>query len=158
MDAGHGMTHTWTRVAAAAAVAGLLVAGCGGSESAEPEATTTPDQRARLVKAGLKPPSGCYLTVFLSETVTPGEKQGVQSMLLASERVTLVAFVPRELAFRRFKRARPVDARHMTRNPFYDRFEVVPGTKLDVFGIITEFAPGIDGVTNVRPTPPCGTV
>jgi hypothetical protein len=153
------MRLSWTRLAPVAAVTGLLLAGCGGSESSEPEpepTTTTSGGRAQLVKAGPRSPSGCYLTVYLSETVTPAEKAGVQSMLLGSRRVSQVAFVPRSLAFARFKRERPALAKNMTRNPFYDRFEVVPESKLDVFGIITDFAPGIDGVLNVRPTPPCG--
>jgi hypothetical protein len=146
-----------TRLAPVAAVGALLLAGCGGgSEAGETTTTTTSAPRAKVVRATIAQPSGCFLTVFLSEGVTPVQRQDVEMLLVSNRRVRVIAFVPKTLALRRFARAQPDLARTMSVNPFTDRFEVVPGARIDVYSIITQFASGVDGVTNVRASAPCG--
>jgi hypothetical protein len=150
------MRHLLTRLGPAAAVAGLLLSGCGGSESASTEATTTTAvSAAKLVKAGLRPPAGCYLTIYLGETVSVAEKQNVESLMLTSKRVESVSFVSKGLALKRFAQSKPVLARRMRVNLFPDTFEVVPHTRLDVAPIIVDFSAGVAGVTNVRASRPC---
>jgi hypothetical protein len=143
------------RLALVAAVGGLLVAGCGGSEGAGPEPPTTTAQGARLVKAGLRKPAGCFVTVFLREDVTPAQRGDVQAMLLASKRVLTVAFVSKPLSLERLAQTQPDYARSLRTNPFPPQFEVVPRTRIDVFGLIADFSAGVDGVTNVRASRPC---
>jgi hypothetical protein len=41
-------------------------------------------------------------------------------------------------------------------NLFPDRFEAIPATHGTVFAVITDFAAGVDGVTNVKASRPCG--
>ncbi len=108
------------------------------------------------MRAKLAPPSGCYLTVFLSEDVTPVEKAHVQLLLLSNPRIVEVSFVSKELALKRLARTQPEIAANIHVNPFPDQFEVVPRLRVDVFAIITDFAAGVDGVTNVRARPACG--
>jgi cell division protein FtsX len=140
-----------------AAFAPLLLAGCGGGgNTAGSETVATGPPRAKLVRATLTPPSGCFLTVFLSESVTSAQRRDVQSLLLANRRIREIAFVPKALALERFARSQPDLARNMNVNPFPDQFEVVPGTRVAVFAIVTQFAQGVDGVTNVKASPPCG--
>jgi hypothetical protein len=151
------MTINGTRLGLVAALAGLLLAGCGGgTSSATDDGTTTTASRARLVPATLAGPQGCFLTVFLSEGVSPAQRREVEALLLGSRRVREVSFVSKELALRRFARQQPDVAKNMHVNPFPDRYEVVPGTRIDVFAIITQFASGVDGITNVRASAACG--
>jgi hypothetical protein len=155
-ERGAGMADNGTRLALVAAVSGLLLAGCGGSGSGSSGGTTTEPAGARIVKPGLKPPRGCYLTVFLAEEATRRQQKHVQDLMVGSGRVATVAFVSDELALKRFAVKNPVMARRMHKNPFPDSFEVVPRTKLDVYAIITTFAAGVPGVVNVRASEPCG--
>jgi len=154
-----GMARNPTRLALVAAVSGLLLAGCGGSGAGSGEATTTEaDVFARVVKAGLAPPPGCYLTVYMADGATARQTARVQRLMVTSKRVEEVSYVPKQLAFKRFAKARPVIASRMRRNLFPDSFEVVPRTRLDVYGIILDFAAGVPGVVNVRASAPCGHV
>jgi hypothetical protein len=155
-ERGLGMADSGTRLALVAAVTGLLLAGCGGSGNGSSSDTSTEPAGARVVKAGLKPPRGCYLTVFLAEEATRRQTARVQALMAGSGRVATVAFVSDELALKRFALKNPVLARRMHKNPFPDSFEVVPRTKLDVYAIITTFAAGVPGVVNVRASQPCG--
>ena len=152
------MAVNGTRLGLVAAVTGLLLTGCGGSGSGSAEATTTTEStaNARVVKAGLKAPAGCYLTVFLSEDATLGQQNGVQRLMVTSKRVATVSFVSKELALSRFAKRKPEIARRMTQNLFPDSFEVVPRSRLDVYPIILDFAKGVPGVVNVRASTPCG--
>jgi len=149
------MAEKRTRLALVAAAAGLLLAGCGGSGGSS-DATTTEPPAARVVKAGLKQPRGCFLTVFLADDSTAKQQQRVQVLMVRSGRVATIAFVSKDLALKRFARKNPVMARRMHTNLFPDAFEVVPRTKLDVYAIITTFANGVPGVVNVRASEPCG--
>jgi cell division protein FtsX len=151
------MAYNGTRLGLVAAVSGLLLAGCGGSSSGSAEATTTEAvANARVVKAGLKQPAGCFLTVFLAHDATPKQQQGVQRVIVTSKRVATVSFVSKELAFKRFAKRKPEIARRMHTNLFPDSFEVVPRSRLDVYPIILDFADGVPGVINVRASTPCG--
>jgi hypothetical protein len=151
------MAVNGTRLGLVAAVTGLLLAGCGGSGSGSAEATTTESSAsARVVKAGLRPPGGCYLTVFLSEDATPKQRNGVQRLMVTSRRVETVSYVSKELALDRFAKRKPEIARRMTQNLFPNSFEVVPRSRLDVYPIILDFAAGVPGVVNVRASTPCG--
>ena len=144
------MTHNPTRLALVAAAAALLCPGCGGESSSADATTSTAGPRARIVQAKLAQPAGCFVTVFLSESVTPTQKRHVELLLLSNRRIVEISFVSKKLALRRFARTKPKIAANMHVNPFSDRFEVVPGTRVDVFAIMTDFAAGVDGVTNVR--------
>src|SRR5690242_21481844 len=119
-------------VALASCVAVVAVAGCGGGGggTSAPPATTqaSPGPQATLVAAGLEPPGGCYVTVFLVEDATKAQVAQVQRKLLAARGVTEVAFVSKELELRRFAVLNPGAAKGMHVNPFADRFEVVPST------------------------------
>jgi hypothetical protein len=118
--------------------------------------TTTPaPQTAALVDAGLDPPSGCYVTVFLKEDVTKGDIAAVQRRLLAIRVVTQVSFVPKTLVMKRFSLDSPQAAKGMHVNPFADRFEVVPRTRGSVFAIVGDFAAGGGPITNVKPSDGC---
>jgi hypothetical protein len=105
------------------AVAALVATGCGGSK---PAAGTSTGSQATLVTAGLTPPAGCYLTVFLIESVTKTQTLHVQSQLLSNRLITQVSFVPKALELRRFAQTHPLAAQGFAVNPFTDRFEVVP--------------------------------
>ena len=67
-----------------------------------------------------------------------------------------IAFVPKELALKRFAQTKPELARRMHTNLFPDAFEVVPRSRIDVYPLILDFAKGVDGVVNVRVSRPCG--
>ena len=151
------MAESGTRLALVAAVTGLLLAGCGGSESGSSDGTTTEAETpTRIVKAGLKRPRGCYLTVFLAVDATARQQKRVQTLLVNGGHVASIAFVSKELALKRFAQTKPEIARRMHTNLFPDSFEVVPRTRLDVYPIITVFAAGVPGVVNVRASVPCG--
>jgi FtsX extracellular domain len=148
------MTRNPTRLALVAAAAALLVSGCGSSSSSE-GTTSTVGPQAKLVPATLVQPEGCFLTVFLSESVTPAQTAHVQLLLLSNPRIVEVSFVSKQLALKRLAATQPDIAANMHVNPFPDQFEVVPRLRVDVFAIITDFAAGVDGVTNVRASPAC---
>ena len=112
--------------------------------------TSTAEPRARLVPARLAQPKSCFITVFLSESVTPSQTRHVRFLLLSNPRIVTVSFVSKELSLKRLAQTKPDVVRNMRVNPFPDRFEAVPRTSIDVYAIITEFAAGVDGVTNAR--------
>jgi hypothetical protein len=151
------MRHTRKLATVLAAVAGLLASGCGGSSGASEETTTTAAEPARVVKAGLRPPAGCFLTVYLGEPASVPQRRQVQSLMLSSDGVETVAYVPKALALKRLAQRKPDVARGMRLNLFPNTFEVVPRTRLDVYSIIAGFAAGVPGVTNVRASVPCGS-
>lgn len=132
------------------AVVALALTGCGGSKP------VTRTSQATLVKAGLTPPAGCYLTVFLIETVTKTQTLHVQTQLLANRLITQVSFVPKALELRRFAQTHPLAAQGFAVNPFTDRFEVVPRTHGSMFSIISGFATHGGPITNVTPNAACG--
>ncbi len=130
----------------------LVLAGCGGGTSGN---STTNASTATLVTAGLTPPLGCYVTVFLIETVTRTQTLQVQKLLLANRFVAQVSFVSKALELKRFAQTNPVAAKGMHVNPFADRFEVVPHTHGSVFAIIGDFATRGGPITNVTPSAGC---
>ena len=135
------------------AVVVLVPTGCGGSK---PAAGTSTGSQATLVTPGLTPPAGCYLTVFLIETVTRTQTLHVQNQLLANRLITQVSFVPKALELRRFAQKHPLAAQGFAVNPFTDRFEVVPRTHGSMFAIISGFATHGGPITNVTPNAACG--
>jgi hypothetical protein len=135
------------------AVVALALTGCGGGN---PAAGTSTGSQATLVAAGLTPPAGCYLTVFLIESVTKTQTSHVQSQLLANPLITQVSFVPKALELRRFAQTHPLAAQGFAVNPFTDRFEVVPRTHGSMFSIIGGFATHGGPITNVTPNAACG--
>jgi hypothetical protein len=154
------MANHPTRLAPVAVVIALLLAGCGGSgggDASDEKATTDAEPAARLVKAGLRAPAGCFITVFLREDVTPAQKREVQLLMLSSGRIATVAFVSKALSLERLRAVRPKVARSLRVNPYPPQFEVVPRSKLHVFAIITDLAAGIEGVTNARASRPCAS-
>jgi hypothetical protein len=132
----------------------LALTACGGGGGPSGASTTTPSTAA-LVAAGLEPPSGCYVTVFLSEDVTKADIAGVQRRLLLNRVVTEVSFVSKDLELRRFALRNPKAAKGMHVNPFADRFEVVPRTNGAVFTIVGDFATRGGPITNVKPSVGC---
>jgi hypothetical protein len=142
----------WLLVPVAACV--LALAACGGGSQGE---TTTTATRAAVVAAGLEPPSGCYVTVFLAEDVSPAQIRAVQRRLLANRAATQVSFVSRELELRRFRLTNPKAAKGMHVNPFADRFEVVPRTRGGVFAIVGDFARRGGPITNAKPSVGCAS-
>jgi FtsX extracellular domain len=136
------------------AVVALVLTGCGGSGT--PGASTATGSQATLVTAGLTPPAGCYLTVFLIESVSKSQTLHVQSQLLANRLITQVSFVPKALELRRFAQTHPLAAQGFAVNPFTDRFEVVPRTHGSMFAIISGFATHGGPITNVTPNAACG--
>ena len=156
------MTSFPTRLAPAAAVSALLLAGCGGSEgkgdASEEPATTDEAPAAKVVKAGLRAPAGCFITVFLREDVTPAQKRAFQSRMLSSKGVATVAFVSKALSLERLRSRKPAVARSIRVNPYPPQFEVVPRSTFNVSAIITDLASGIGGVTNARASRPCAAV
>jgi hypothetical protein len=136
----------------------LVLAGCGGGSSSAPPppATTRPvTPKAQLVIAGLQPPSGCYLTVFLVEGATRAQIATVQNRLLTNKAVTEVAFVSKGLALERFVRTKPKVAKRVHVNPFSDQFEVVPRSPSTVIAIVGDFATNGGPITNVLPSRAC---
>jgi hypothetical protein len=145
----------WLRLAPVAGCA-LVLAACGGGDRSTGGTTTiTPPPAAALVAAGLDPPSGCYVIVFLAEDATKNEVASVQKRLLANRAVAEVSFVSKELELRRFKLRNPQAARRMHLNPFSDRFEVVPRTRGGIFAIVGDFATRGGPITNVKPARNC---
>lgn len=136
------------------AVSALALAACGG-QGGSPGTTTSVAPGAALVAAGLEPLSGCYVTVFLTETVTKADVASVQQRLLASRAISEVSFVSKALELRRFALTNPKAAKGMHVNPFPDRFEVVPRTNGAVFSIIGDFATHGGPITNVKPSEGC---
>jgi hypothetical protein len=143
----------WLRLAPVAGGA-LALAACGGG-GGSPGATTTVHSSAALVVAGLEPPAGCYVTVFLAEDVTKAEIASVQKRLLATRVITQVSYVSKDLQLRRFALTNPKAARGMHVNPFADRFEVVPRTNASVFAVVGDFATRGGPITNVKPSEGC---
>lgn len=131
----------------------LVLTACGSGTSGS---GTTIGSTATLVTAGLTPPSGCYLTVFLIETVTRTQTLHVQNQLLGNRLITRVSFVPKALELRRFAQTHPLAAQGFAVNPFTDRFEVVPRTHGSIFSIIGGFATHGGPITNVTPNAACG--
>jgi cell division protein FtsX len=144
------MSHGRTLLALAMVV--LVLPACGGGTTG----STTTTSKATLVTAGLTPPAGCYLTVFLIETVTKTQTLRVQNQLLANRLITQVSFVSKALGLRRFAQKHPLAAQGFAVNPFTDRFEVVPRTHGSMFAIIGGFATHGGPITNVTPAPACG--
>ena len=141
-----------------AVLALLVVAGaCGGGGGGGTSGTTTTTVRssAALVAAGLEPPAGCYVTVFLAEDVSKADIAIVQKRLLANRVVTQVSYVSKALELRRFALTNPKAAKGMHVNPFADRFEVVPRTNGSVFAIVSDFAAQGGPITNVKPSKTC---
>ena len=135
------------------AVCSLALTACGGGGT--PAATSTAASTATVVTPGLNPPSGCYVTVFLVETVTKTQIAQVKRLLVSNRLITQVSFVPKELQLRRFTRTNPAAAKGMVVNPFADRFEVVPRTHGSVFAIVGDFATHGGPITNVKPSAAC---
>src|SRR5690348_6851081 len=133
----------------------LALAACGGGHGGSPGTTTFVAPSAALVAAGLEPPSGCYVTVFLAEDVTRGDVASVQQRLLTNRVITEVSFVSKALELRRFALTNPKAAKGMHVNPFADRFEVVPRTAGAVFAIVGDFAARGGPITNVKPSESC---
>jgi hypothetical protein len=143
----------WLRLVPVACCA-LALAACGGGRSSV-STTSTPSSTAALVAAGLDPPSGCYITVFLAEDVTKKQIGGVQRRLLENRAITEVSFVSKALELRRFALRNPQTAKGMHVNPFSDRFEVVPRTRNSIFSIVADFATRGGPITNVKPSRFC---
>jgi len=136
--------------AGCALAAGL--AGCGGGGAAPGE---TRPASAALVVAGLEPPGGCYVTVFLVEDATKAQIAQVRRQLLASTAVVQVSFVSKELQLRRFAHLNPATARRMHVNPFTDRFEIVPRSRGSALAIVGDFAINGGPITNAKPSTGC---
>jgi hypothetical protein len=146
----------WLRlVPVAGGALALTACGGGGGGGGNPGPTTTVHSSAALVVAGLEPPAGCYVTVFLAEDVTKADVASVQKRLLASRVITAVSYVSKGLQLRRFALANPKAAKGMHVNPFADRFEVVPRRSGSVFAIVGDFAARGGPITNVKPSEGC---
>ena len=135
------------------AVVSLALTACGGGTAGS---GTSTESTATLVTAGLTPPSGCYLKVFLVDDVTKAQTLHVQRQLLANRLITQVAFVSKVLQLKRFAQKHPLAAQAFAVNPFPDRFEVVPRTHNSMFAIIGSFATQRGPVTNVTANAACG--
>jgi hypothetical protein len=145
----------WLRLVPVAGCA-LALAACGGGGGRSAGGTTsTSAPAAALVAAGLDPPSGCYVIVFLAEDVTKPQIASVQRRLLANRALTEVSFVSKALELRRFAIRNPQAVKSMHVNPFSDRFEVVPRTRNGVFAIVADFATRGGPITNVKPARNC---
>ena len=106
--------------------------------------------------AGSQPPKVCYLTVFLADGVTPAQKQSVELLLLSSRRVATIAFVSKELSLKRLAQTQPDVVKGMHVNPFPDEFEVVPGTRADIFAIVDAVRRAASTACRTcAPTPSC---
>ena len=144
----------WLRLVPVAGGA-LALAACGSGGGGPSGTTTSVRSTAALVVAGLEPPSGCYVTVFLAEDVTRADIASVQQRLLANRVITQVSYVSKDLELRRFALTNPKAAKAMHVNPFADRFEVVPRTNGSVFAIVGDFAARGGPITNVKPSEGC---
>ena len=133
----------------------ILLAGCGGGSGGSPGKPAVHARRARLVLAGLQPPSGCYVTVFLIDNATKAQIRSVQNRLLANNGTAEVSFVSRGLALERFGMKNPKLAKSMHVNPFSDQFEVVPRSLAAVYLIIGDFARNGGPITNALPGGTC---
>jgi len=133
----------------------LVLPGCGGGGSSSTTETTAAGPR--VVTAGLEPPSGCYVTVFMVEDATKAQIAQVRTVLLANKAISQIAYVSKELQLKRFAKTNPAAAKSLHVNPFADRFEAVPRTQLAVFSIIGEFATRGGPITNVKPSDGCNT-
>jgi cell division protein FtsX len=141
-----------TRVRPVAALAALILAGCGASTTE----TTDTTPRATLVQATLREPSGCFVSVYVADEASDRQVARVRRILLGNTRVRTVAFVSKELALRRLAQIEPEFVRDLgNHNPLPARFEVVPLLRADVFGIISVFTQGVPGILNVRASTPC---
>lgn len=137
----------------------LTLAGCGGSGTpGNPAAPPVPHPKTRVALAGLQPPSGCYVTVFLIAGATKAQIATVEHRLLANKGVGQVSFVSRGLALERFGKNNPAAAKQMHVNPFSDQFEVVPRTLEALFLIIGDFATNGGPITNALPEGTCANV
>jgi FtsX extracellular domain len=146
----------WLRlVPVAGGALALGACGGGGGGSGTPGTTTTVHSSAALVAAGLEPPAGCYVTVFLAEDVSKADIASVQRRLLADRVITQVSYVSKGLELRRYALSNPKAAKGMHVNPFADRFEVVPRTNGGVFTIVGDFATRGGPITNVKPSEGC---
>ena len=134
-------------------VVALGFTACGGGTSGS---STSTGATTTLVTPGLTPPAGCYLTVFLVESVTTQQTLRVEKQLLANRLITQVSFVPKALELKRFAQKHPLAAQAFAVNPFTDRFEVVPRTHGSMFAIISGFATHGGPITNVTPSAACG--
>jgi hypothetical protein len=141
--------------ALASCCAAAAAAGCGGGTGSQPATPSAPAAQATLVVAGLEPPGGCYVTVFLVDGATAAQVAEVQQRLLAARGVTEVAFVSRELELRRFKALNPGAAKRMRANRFAGRFEVVPSARAGVRAIVGDVAANRGPVRNVKPSTGC---
>ena len=72
--------------------------------------TTTAPPAAQVVKAGSKPPRGCFLTVFLAYDATPRQTRSVQTLMVRAGAWRRCAFVSKELALKRFAQTNPTMA------------------------------------------------
>jgi hypothetical protein len=144
----------------------VALAGCGGGGGAggsgnggggggPPPAETSAAPEASLVDAGLEPPEGCYVTVFLVEDVTKPQVDEVQAQLLSNKAIFQVSFVPKALELKRFAQSNPAAAKDMHANPFGDRFEVVPRTPGTAPQIVGTVAKQGGPVTNAKPSAGC---
>jgi hypothetical protein len=150
----------WPRLVPVAGCA-LALTACGGggpSGADTTPATTTATTPAALVEAGLDPPSGCYVVVFLAEDVSKPQIASVQRRLLANRAVTVVSYVSKGLELRRFAIRNPQAAKGMHVNPFTDRFEVVPRTRSGILAIVGDFVKRGGPITNVRPAENCARI
>jgi hypothetical protein len=69
--------------------------------------------------------------------------------------MTQVSYVSKEVELRRFGRRNPQAATAIAANPFADRFEVVPRTRVGVFAIVGDFATRGGPIMNARPSKTC---
>jgi hypothetical protein len=129
--------------------------GRAGGGGGPPPAETNAAPEASLVDAGLEPPEGCYVTVFLVEDVTKPQVGEVQAQLLSNSAIFQVSFVPRALELKRFAQSNPAAAKDMHVDQFADRFEVVPrtpGTALQIVGTVAKQG---GPITNAKPSAGC---
>src|SRR5439155_22266857 len=129
----------WLRLVPVAGGA-VALAACGSGGGGPSGTTTSVRSTAALVVAGLEPPSGCYVTVFLAEDVTKGDIASVQNRLLATRVITQVSYVSKDLELRRFALTNPKAAKGMNVIPFAARFEAVLGTTGSGFTFVGNLA------------------
>ena len=133
----------------------FVLAACGGGSGGG--ATTTNEQvsRATFAVGKLKPPAGCYVTVYMVENATGTQLRSMKRRLVGNRLVATVYYVSKELELRRFKKADPAAARLLAFNPFADRFEVVTHTHGAAFAIIGDLARHPGPITNAVPSKGC---
>jgi hypothetical protein len=140
------------------ALLAAALSACGGGTTAAPPTTTataTTPPPARLLPAGIDPPRGCYVTVFMVEDATRAQVARMRRRLLASRLVRSVSFVPKALVFRRFAKTDPAAAKLLGFNPFGDRFEVVPRTRDAALALIADLATDPGPIANATPSRGC---